>query len=393
MPSDSSNILVVVPAFLPGYRFGGPVRSIANLISKFSTEFTFSVVTANRDLGETKPYAGVVADTWIREFGARIFYSSNSIRTLIEIRRELKSNPEQVLYLNGVFNFRFTILPLVLRRFGLIKSSRVVVSPRGALDVERLKLKGRKKSIFVNVARKLKLYEAVVWHATDDVEKTDIRRCFGREQIVHVAHNVSLIEDQNSSVKKKSTKQPGYLKLIFVSRISPEKNLLALIEALRAVRGNVELSIVGPSSNADYFRICQNDACSLPPQITAHWQGALPHDDVLAALAASHVFALPSIGENFGHAIAEALGVGLPVLISDSTPWGHVAARLAGLVVAAKDVAALSEAIQTFIDMNETDYRVWSQNAVDVYQEFLARSDDSVGYEALFGARRAAPDD
>ena len=51
------------------------------------------------------------------------------------------------------------------------------------------------------------------------------------------------------------------------------------------------------------------------------------------SLQASHLFALLTLGENFGHAIGEALRAGCPVLISDQTPWTDVVATGAGVVL------------------------------------------------------------
>src|SRR3546814_13762415 len=50
-------VAVFLRGYLPGYRSGGPLQSIANLVSRLGDEFDFRIITADRDLGNTSPYA------------------------------------------------------------------------------------------------------------------------------------------------------------------------------------------------------------------------------------------------------------------------------------------------------------------------------------------------
>ena len=50
-----------------------------------------------------------------------------------------------LLLLNSFFSPKFTILPLILRQFLLIKKKPCIICPRGNLSPEALKLKGFKK--------------------------------------------------------------------------------------------------------------------------------------------------------------------------------------------------------------------------------------------------------
>ena len=46
--------------------------------------------------------------------------------------------------------------------------------------------------------------------------------------------------------------------------------------------------------------------------MTARYHGALPHSEVDSTLAGYDLFLLPSLGESFGHAIADSLAAGCP---------------------------------------------------------------------------------
>ena len=47
----------------------------------------------------------------------------------------------------------------------------------------------------------------------------------------------------------------------------------------------------------------------------------MQNDEVLSALSGHDLFFLPTLGENYGHVIHEALLSGSQVLLSDQTPW------------------------------------------------------------------------
>jgi glycosyltransferase involved in cell wall biosynthesis len=68
----------------------------------------------------------------------------------------------------------------------------------------------------------------------------------------------------------------------------------------------------------------------LPANVVVDVQGPVPPPEVTAVMRRHDLFFLPTQGENFGHVIHEALNTGLPVLISDRTPWNGVTDAGAG---------------------------------------------------------------
>jgi len=55
---DKPRILVVTGHYLPGFKAGGPLRSVANLVNCLRDEFEFLILTSDRDLGDTEAYPG-----------------------------------------------------------------------------------------------------------------------------------------------------------------------------------------------------------------------------------------------------------------------------------------------------------------------------------------------
>ena len=107
-------------------------------------------------------------------------------------------------------------------------------------------------------------------------------------------------------------KIPGELSLLFVGRIHPIKNLDLLLEILAEVKTTVQLTIVGSVEDAPYWEKCRKiigeNAGFGTGGVCA--ERSIANRELPAVIAKHHIFALPTKGENFGHAIFEALAVG-----------------------------------------------------------------------------------
>lgn len=79
-------------------------------------------------------------------------------------------------------------------------------------------------------------------------------------------------------------------------------------------------------------------------------------------LAEYDLFFLPTLGENFGHVIAEALSSGLPVLISDTTPWRDLAEKSLGWDIPLNEVDRFAECIEACAAKSPEEYIQWRQS-------------------------------
>ena len=79
-------VLTFCDYYLPGFKAGGPIRSISNLISRLDRDLRFSVVTRDRDQGDATSYDGVAVDEWQERQGTPVFYMSPERRGLAEGR-------------------------------------------------------------------------------------------------------------------------------------------------------------------------------------------------------------------------------------------------------------------------------------------------------------------
>lgn len=112
--AEKKKILVFVDWYLPGYKAGGPIQSVSNIVENLKEEFDFSIFTSDTDLGEMTPYANIESDTWLTIKKVRIFYASKKFLSFFNILKVIKQNKVDVIYFNSFFSFYFTIIPLIL---------------------------------------------------------------------------------------------------------------------------------------------------------------------------------------------------------------------------------------------------------------------------------------
>jgi len=315
----------------------------------------FLVVTSDRDLGDAVPYAGVRRDTWLAQGPAKVWYASGGWR---DVARLVRDTHADVLYLNSFFDARFSIAALRAARRHPVESRRIVLAPRGEFSPGALRLKAFKKRLYLAWAKRSALYRGLTWHASTPLEADEIRRALGDVAAdVRVAPDLVLPTPALDEGAHGPPKSRRPLRIAFVSRLSPKKNLPFALEALRPVTVPVEFDIYGPAEDQAHVALCRTLAARLPANVQVRFHGAIEHGEVGRVLGASHLFFLPTLGENFGHVIAEALGAGTPVLVSDRTPWRSLAERGAGWDLPLDDPAAFSRSIEALAAVDDERYR------------------------------------
>lgn len=313
-------ILTFTGFYLPGYKAGGPIQSVANLVAHLGDTYDFRILTRDRDAGDTASYPEIKPSQWQAVGKAQVLYLPPSARCLSTIARLMRETPHDTVYLNSFFDVRFSALPLFAQRIGLAPRRSIILAPRGEFSAGALRIKSAKKRAFMAASRAAALHRGVLWHASSEHEAGDIRATLGPAVSTHIASDLPRTMHDGLNHTPRLHGQP--LRVLFLSRVSRMKNLTFAIEALARTKTPVSFSIVGPINNdGDYWAECLSLIKQLPPHITVSYDGFVPADEVPGIMAKNDLFFLPTLGENFGHVIIEALAAGTPALISDRTPW------------------------------------------------------------------------
>jgi glycosyltransferase involved in cell wall biosynthesis len=328
---DRPRVLLVVGHYLPGFKAGGILRSVANIVDHLHGTFDFLVLTRDHDFGDRAPYPGVAAGGWQRTGHASVRYLMERETSMDALRQIVDEAACDVIYLNSFFE-PICIKVLANLRRGRTAARPVVLAPRGEFAWPSLRIKYPKKLAFMLGARMAGMFRDVTWHAANEVEAAEIRRTMGvRPASIAVAIDLPTLRPEPTQPVAPPAPIPGNpLRVVFLSRISPEKNLEFALEVLKNVAAPVHFDIVGPLDHPDYWKSCVSQIERLPPNVIARHVGSVDPRDVVATLAGYDLMFFPSGAESYGHVIAEALAAGLPVLISNSTPWRGLEERGVG---------------------------------------------------------------
>lgn len=341
-------ILVLLAHYLPGYKCGGPVRTIANLVEHLGDEFDFKIITSDRDMLETNPFPDVQTDEWNTVGKAAVFYSSPEQLSFSRLASLVSETPHDILYINSFFSPRFSIFPLLARNFGMIPQKPVVLAPRGEFSSGALAIKKLKKHFFLSVAKLLRLHRNFTWQASSEYEAEDISSTMGNLPLkIMVAPD--LLPKETPALFKLDPavgNSAKVLRIVFLSRISPMKNLDYAIDVLKRVTIPVEFNIYGVIDDQPYWESCKEKMRNMPENIKMSYKEAIEHEHVYEEIRKHDLFFLPTRGENFGHAIFEALAAGVPALISDQTPWRDLEENGAGWVRPLENLSSFVDVIE-----------------------------------------------
>ena len=378
MTDGRKDILIIMGRYLPGYKDGGPVRSIKNLTDFLGKEYNFKILTCDRDHGDIEAYPNIKVNGWNRVGNAEVYYVPTkgfSQKLIVEL-----AGHADMIYVCGCFN-DYAINTLIANRFGKIKVP-VVVAAMGLFSPGALQIKSLKKNTFINVFNIMGLFKNVYWSATSEMEVTDILNVIKTDR-----KKIMIAEDLPRAVQGARIikgKNPGELKVVFISRFSPKKNLLQAIKILQKVKCNVKFTLYGPDEDKDYWSECEKELNKFPNNVSWTWKGNLESEKVVETLKDQDVFLFPTRGENFGHVIQEALSAGCPCIISDQTPWQDFKSQGIGYVLPLSDNKPFVEAIEKYATMGQEEF----QNVVDKAHQYAIRvSNDKVkntGYRKIF---------
>jgi len=307
-------VLIIMGRYLPGYKDGGPVRSIKNLVDRLGEEYHFRILTTDRDHGDDRSYSNIKVREWNSVGAAEVFYvepGGFSKATVEELAAEA-----DLVYLCGCFN-DYARTTLKLKRQGRIKC-RVVIAAMGLFSPGAFHIKYPKKKVYMILLRQLAYLKNVEWSATSEEEAEDIRREAGKDAVCHLAED---LPRKPKEIRHITETDAGNLKVIFLSRISRKKNLVFAVRVLQEAKGNLIFDIYGNKEDISYWRECEEELKKLPENVKWNYMGEADAEQVVKIFSEYDVFLFPTVAENYGHVIFEAMAGGCVPIISDKTPW------------------------------------------------------------------------
>jgi len=216
-----------------------------------------------------------------------------------------------------------------------------VISPHGMLDPYSLGIRALKKRAYLRMVENRVIRGAAGVLFTADEERDLAMAQVGRVPnpgVVGLGADTPPASREVLETRFRSTRPDLADKrlIIFLGRLHPKKRPDAIIRAMPAIRAKLPdaaLLVVG-GGEKDYVDGLKKLARNLEMSACVHFLGLLTGEEKWNALAASRVFVLPSLQENFAIAVAEALQVGVPALITDRINiWREIVGSGAGVLL------------------------------------------------------------
>ncbi len=377
-------ILIFYDYFLPGFKAGGPVQSLANLIIALQDEYQFFVITSAYDLGAVVPYATIQTNQWnsllIGDNKIQTWYADSKINytAYAEI---IKSIETDFVFFNCMYSYRFFLYPLLNKKKLFKGHTKFIISPRGILQPGSLAVKSGKKKVYLFLLKQIMLLRNCSWHATGMEEVVAIQKHFGKKASIQ---NLSNIPKVPLATLQISNKQENILRLVHLSLIAPVKNIKTLIQILAVCKQNILLDIYGPVKDEKYWQDCKHALLLLPANIIVAYKGDLQPNNVQQTLQEYDSLISLTTGENFGHALFESLSVGRPIITSYFTPWNNLEEQHAGWNVDINDKKSIADLLDGLAAKPNEEWQLYCKRAHQLAVKYFEEQNFEEEYRKLF---------
>lgn len=306
--------------------YGGPSNSVPRLCAAIARAGTETALLTVAGDGRAEPPGFISAFrsqrfTWDHANtpllrGLRL--SSGLVRAL-----RTAAPTAEVIHSHGLW-----LMPNVHAGWAAERAERsLVVSPRGMLSATALNFSRWKKEAFWRLLQGPVVRRAACVHATSTEEYEDIRAIGLTNPVTIISNGVDLPQAPHTPAKA-ATNQRTVLSL---GRIHPKKGLDRLLQAWALIEfrhPDWRLQILGPAELGHDSELRALAAALKLSRVSI--EQAVYGDLRLAAFQAADVFVMPTLSENFGMTVAEALAAGTPVICTKGAPWAGLEAEDCG---------------------------------------------------------------
>ena len=265
--------------------------------------------------------------------------------------RNLVKKSSVVMHFHGVWYPSY--LPYFFLAF--ITKSIYIISPHGNLEFGALRQKFFKKYIARKIYFNRILSGASALWACSEKERQSLKRHYPDAHIDIVPIGVDIpnlsVANRGSFIFSDERKT-----ILLVSRLNHGKGLLNLVTAWSSIQNDGwKIIIAGPDENNYKKKLTKRiDDLNLTRFfILPGYVDSIERD---ALYRAADLFVLPSLSENFGIVVPEALSYGIPVLTTNETPWTYVGLERGCLCVGTRS-ADLLEGLRVMMNITEEERR------------------------------------
>lgn len=368
-------ITILSGRYLPGYKDGGPLRTLVNICDCLGQEYQLKIVTNDRDHGDTQAYSNIEYNKPNVVGNAQVWYLKPGGFTFSTILKHVAD--ADVVYCLGPYD-DYAYKAMILKRLGKIKAPLVIAS-MGTFSQGAMKIKSTKKEIFLLGCKLLGLFKNVIWSVTSEIEMKDVQKYIGEKAKCYIAQDLPrAVPDFKPKVSRQQVRG------IFLSRICKMKNLSFVLDVLKEIKSQVEFDIYGIIEDKEYWESCKAKFDELPQNITCTYKGEAMPEKVIDIFSEYDFFFLPTLGENYGHVIFEAMSGGCIPVISDQTPWLDLQDKDIGYVLSLNDMQSFVAAIETICELSKDELAQKQLKANEYAKKRYEQNVKNTGYREVF---------
>lgn len=320
------NILHITPSVgIAGYGVGTVVREL----STEQSELGMSVKVWSTDTSADQPDGLGDGVTWIRFATcgpSRLAWAPGMMRMA------RAGDRPAVIHQHGIWTGVSSVTRFLHEQRGVPS----VIAPHGSLQPWTLEKSRLRKTLALAAYERSNLVNCSCLHALSTVELGDCRVFGLRNPVAIIPNGVSeqwLASSGNGlAFRLKHHIDAETRALLYVSRVTPKKGLPMLCRAIAEIgdtmRGWV-LIIAGPDEFGHMAELAELIR-RLGLERSVQFVGPLYGADKRDAFAAADAFVLPSYSEGLPMGVLEAMGVGVPVVVTDATPIGEISQERCG---------------------------------------------------------------
>ena len=242
-----------------------------------------------------------------------------------------------------------------------------VIAPHGSLQDWALHKSRMRKALALRLYERENLFNCSCLHALSATELADCRAFGLRNPIAIIPNGVSeqwlASSGDGLAFRLKHHIDAETRALLYVSRVTPKKGLPMLCRAIAEIgdtmRGWV-LIIAGPDEFGHMAELAELIR-RLGLERSVQFVGPLYGADKRDAFAAADAFVLPSYSEGLPMGVLEAMGVGVPVVVTDATPICEISQERCGWRVPA-DRSSLADALVELSQCRNDELLLMGQN-------------------------------